>query len=115
MIVRTSATTTASADDTLRRMRTFCILQIMTRYSFLTETYATERQKILGVWAMFHDKEMAWRPERHARSVHEQMVHQCVSEDNWMKNFLGIDTSGKPLPDLETRMDFMKKYAAASS
>lgn len=87
----------------------------MNRYSFLVETYSTERQKILGAWAMFRDDEMAWRPESRGRSVREQMVHQCVSEDFWMKNFLGIDLSDPPLPAVETRFDFIKKYAAASS
>src|SRR5262245_25793644 len=85
------------------------------RYSFLTETYSTERQKILGVWAMFRDEEMSWRPQPPARSVHEQMVHQCLSEDYWMKNFLGLDLTVPPLPRQETRLDFMKEYAAASS
>jgi uncharacterized damage-inducible protein DinB len=85
------------------------------RYSFLTETYATERQKILGVWAMFRDSEMPWRPHERARSVHEQMVHQCVSEDYWMKNFLGIDLGEAVLPGAETRLEFMKKYAASSA
>lgn len=87
----------------------------MNRYSFLGETYSTERQKILGAWAMFRDDEMAWRPEPRARSVHEQMVHQSVSEDYWMKNFLGIDVSAPPLPAVETRLEFMRTYAAASS
>src|SRR5438094_4084551 len=87
----------------------------MTRYLFLTETYETERQKILGAWVMFRDEEMAWRPESRARSVHEQMVHQCVSEDYWTKNFLGVDLPEPPLPAVETRLEFMKKYAAASS
>jgi len=85
------------------------------RYSFLTETYATERQKILGAWAMFRDDEMAWRPETRARSVREHMVHQCVSEDNWMKNFLGITLPEPPLPAVETRLEFLRKYAASSS
>jgi uncharacterized damage-inducible protein DinB len=84
-------------------------------YSFLTETYSTERQKILSVWAMFRDGEMSWRPQPRARSIHEQMVHQCISEDYWMKNFLGIDLTAPPLPAQETRLDFMKTYAAASS
>ena len=87
----------------------------MNRYSFLTDTYSTERQKILGVWAMFSDEEMKWRPEPRARSVHEQMVHQCVSEDYWMKSFLGIDLSEAPLPQNETRFEFIKNYAAASA
>jgi len=86
----------------------------MSRYTFLTETYATERQKILGAWAMFRDDELTWRPQVRARSVHEQMVHQCVSEDYWMKNFLGIELSEPPLPVVEMRLEFIKKYADSS-
>jgi uncharacterized damage-inducible protein DinB len=86
----------------------------MNRYSFLTDTYSTERQKILGVWAAFKDDELPWRPHPVARSVHEQMVHQCVSEDYWLKNFLGIDLTQPPLPSAEIRLEFIKKYAAAS-
>jgi uncharacterized damage-inducible protein DinB len=86
----------------------------MNRYSFLIETYSTERQKIIGAWAMFKNDEMSWRPAPRARSVQEQMVHQCVSEDNWMKNILGIDLAVPPLPDAETRIEFMKKYADTS-
>jgi uncharacterized damage-inducible protein DinB len=86
----------------------------MPRYSFLTETYSTERQKILGVWAMFRDDELSWRPEVHARSVHEQMVHQCVSEDYWMKNFLGVELPESPLPVVESRLEFLQKYAQSS-
>ena len=84
------------------------------RYSFFVETYGTERQKILGVWAMFKDNEVPWRPHPRARSVHEQMVHQCVSEDYWMKTFLSIDLGEPALPAFETRLGFMKKYAASS-
>src|SRR5690348_16922474 len=87
----------------------------MNRYSFLTETYSTERQKILGVWAMFRDDEISWRPAARARNVHEQMVHQCVSEDYWMKNFLSIDLAEPPVPSSETRLAFMEKYASSSS
>ena len=87
----------------------------MNRYSFLIETYSTERQKILGVWAAFLDDEMPWRPAPPARSVHEQLVHQCVSEDYWFKNFLGIDLSHQALPPVETRLKFIEKYAAVSS
>jgi uncharacterized damage-inducible protein DinB len=87
----------------------------MNRYSFLVDTYSTERQKILGVWAMFLDEQVPWRPATRTRSVHEQMVHQCVSEDYWFKNFLGIELSELPLPAAETRLEFIKKYAATSS
>src|SRR5262245_8546582 len=97
------------------RVLIYYIISVMNRYSFLIDTYSTERQKILGVWAMFNEDQMAWRPHSRGRSVHEQMVHQCVSEDYWMKNFLGIDVGEPPLPALETRLEFMRKYAAASA
>lgn len=89
-------------------------LHSMNRYSFLAETYATERQKILAAWAMFGDSEMNWRPEARGRSLHEQMVHQCVSEHNWMKNFFGIEVEAGHLPARETRTEFLRTYAAAS-
>src|SRR5689334_8721302 len=84
------------------------------RYDFFIETYSSERQKILGAWAMFRDEDMPWRPAARARSVHEQMVHQCLSEDGWMKNFFGIDLQEPPLPTSEIRNEFLKKYASAS-
>ena len=46
--------------------------------------------------------------------MHEQMVHQCVSEDLWFRTMLGIDVAAPPLPDRETRFEFMKRYAEDS-
>ena len=46
--------------------------------------------------------------------MHEQMVHQCVSEDLWFRNMLGIDVGAPPLPHEETRLEFMKRYAEDS-
>ena len=34
----------------------------------------------------------------HGRSVHEQMVHQCVTEDAWFRSMLDIDVCSPPLP-----------------
>jgi hypothetical protein len=42
------------------------------------------------------------------------MVHQCVSEDLWFRNMLGIDVGAPPLPRSETRLEFMKRYAEDS-
>jgi hypothetical protein len=42
------------------------------------------------------------------------MVHQCVSEDLWFRNMLGIDVGAPPLPNQETRFAFMKRYAEDS-
>ena len=48
------------------------------------------------------------------RSVHEQMVHQCVSEDLWFRNILDIDVQAPPLPARESRWEFMARYAEDS-
>jgi hypothetical protein len=42
------------------------------------------------------------------------MVHQCVSEDTWFGTMLGVDVAAPPLPDVETRLEFIKQYAEDS-
>jgi len=86
-------------------------------YDFLIETYGTERVKVLSVWSEFNDRDLETRPnagDRRGRSVHEQMVHQCVSEDLWFRTMLGIDVSAPPLPAQETRLEFIARYAEDS-
>src|SRR4051812_48160870 len=88
------------------------------KYGFLVDTYATERVKVVSVWSEFRDEDLPIRPrdgDPRGRSVHEQMVHQCVSEDLWFKNMLGIDVGAPPLPQRETRLAFMEQYATDSS
>jgi uncharacterized damage-inducible protein DinB len=87
------------------------------RYAFLVETYATERVKVVIVWSEFWDEDLPVRPREgdpRGRSVREQMVHQCVSEDLWFRNMLGIDVGAPPLPASETRLGFIKRYAEDS-
>jgi uncharacterized damage-inducible protein DinB len=87
------------------------------RYAFLVETYAAERVKVLSVWSEFRDADLPVRPREsdpRGRSVHEQMVHQCVSEDLWFHDMLGIDVGAPPLPKQETRLEFLKRYAEDS-
>lgn len=87
------------------------------RYTFLLETYDTERLKVISVWSEFRDQDLPIRPhtrDPRGRSVHEQMVHQCVSEDLWFRNMLGIDVGAPPLPKPENRIEFLKRYAADS-
>jgi uncharacterized damage-inducible protein DinB len=43
------------------------------------------------------------------------MVHQCVSEDLWMRNMLGIAASLPALPAQESRQAFMDHYGCASA
>jgi uncharacterized damage-inducible protein DinB len=42
-------------------------------------------------------------------------VHQCMSEDAWMRNMLGIDVGLPVLPPQETRVAFIEHYAAVSA
>jgi uncharacterized damage-inducible protein DinB len=86
-------------------------------YDFLVDTYETERIKVVSVWSEFSDAELPIRPragDPRGRSVREQMVHQCVSEDLWFRNMLGIDVGAPPLPSEETRLNFIKRYAEDS-
>ena len=67
------------------------------RFNFLVETYATERLKVASVWSEFKDEDLPVRPspsDVRGRSVHGQMVHQCVSEDFWF--MLGDDSPPDP-------------------
>jgi uncharacterized damage-inducible protein DinB len=87
------------------------------KYDFLVDTYETERVKVLSVWSEFKDEDLPVRPRQsdpRGRSVHEQMVHQCVSEDLWFRNMLGIEAGAPPLPQHETRTEFIKRYAEHS-
>ena len=84
------------------------------RYQFLIDTYETEILKVLSVWTSFTDEDLPVRPhptDKRGRSVREQMVHQCMSEDAWFRNMFQIDLGEPPLPPLETREEFIRKYA----
>ena len=86
-------------------------------YDFLIETYDTERLKVVSVWSEFTDEDLRVRPrsgDPRGRSVHEQMVHQCVSENLWFRGMLGIDVGAPPLPPAETRLAFIERYAEDS-
>jgi uncharacterized damage-inducible protein DinB len=95
----------------------FKIEEYIMRYDFLVETYATERLKVLSVWSEFRDEDLEVRPrtgDARGRSIREQMVHQCISEDLWFRNMLKIDVEAPPLPKEETRGEFMRRYAEDS-
>src|SRR5437660_5897100 len=86
-------------------------------YEFLVETYETERIKVLSMWSEFRDEDLPVRPragDPRGRSVHEQMVYQCVCENLSFISMLWIDVSSPPLPATETRLEFMKRYAEDS-
>ena len=86
-------------------------------YDFLIDTYQTERLKTLSVWSTFTDDDLRVRPtplDRRDRNALEHMVHQCLSENRWFCNMFGIDVGAPPLPEQETRIEFIKRYAEDS-
>jgi uncharacterized damage-inducible protein DinB len=86
-------------------------------YDFLVDSYDSERIKVLSVWSQFGDDDLPVRPKQddlRGRSVLEHFVHQCLSENNWFTSMLGIDVGAPPLPAVETRIEFIKRYAEDS-
>ena len=84
------------------------------RYWFLIDAYETEITKVLSVWSMFDNADLRTRPnpaDTRGRNLHEHMVHQCTSEDVWFRSMLGIEVTANPLPDEETRIEFLRVYA----
>jgi uncharacterized damage-inducible protein DinB len=86
----------------------------MGTFDFFADTYDTERLKTLTVWSQIPDERLRFRPEARARSPLEHMVHQCLSEEAWMRTMLGID-AGAAMPAEETRSSFIRHYAAVSA
>ena len=87
-------------------------------YTFLVETYASERLKTLSVWSMFDDGDLDTRPHPNLardRTCREHMVHQCQSEDRWFTGMFGVDVRAPPLPTEETRLAFIRRYAEDSA
>lgn len=82
--------------------------------AFLVESYETEFFKTLAVWRTFTDADLEHRVESRARTLHEQMVHQCVSEEAWMRTMLDLDSGLPPLPSQEGCEAFIQHYASAA-
>ena len=86
-------------------------------YDFLIDSYETERIKVLTMWSMFPDDAFEIRPRQgdpRGRTLREHMIHQCVSENTWFCAMLGIDVGAPPLPEDETRLAFLARYATDS-
>jgi len=95
----------------------FDFVEVLVRYDFLIDTYETERIKVISAWSMFTDNDLPVCPRANdprGRSLHDHMVHQCVSEDLWFRTMLDIDVGAPPLPKLEVRLEFMRQYGQDS-
>jgi len=80
----------------------------------LLTSYDTERLKTLTVWSTFSDDDLPFRPAPRTRTPLEHMVHQCVSENTWMKNMFDVQIARPALPESETRIAFLHHYADVS-
>jgi hypothetical protein len=86
-------------------------------YDFLIDTYDLERLKTLNVWSMFKDDDLLIRPQplgQRDRNPLEHMIHQCLGENKWFVKMFGIDVGAPPLPEKESRLEFIKRYAEDS-
>lgn len=88
--------------------------QSVAAFDFLVETFETERLKTPSVWSQFRAADLESRPAPPARSVREQVVHQCLSEDAWFSKMLGITVGDPALPEEESRIALLERYAATS-
>lgn len=82
---------------------------------FLIPTYETERLKTLSVWSQFTAADFETRLADSARTAREHCVHQCVSEDGWMRKMLTVEPSLPALPKEEDRLSFIEHYAQISA
>ena len=78
-------------------------------YDFLLDTYETEILKITGIWNVFGEEQLDWRPAGKSRTVREQFEHQLQSEHKWMTTMLDIQT-GDALPAGRGKKDYIEKY-----
>jgi len=54
------------------------------------DTYASETNKVISVWANFADSDLGYRPHTSSSSVADIMKHQLLSERRFFAEFLGL-------------------------
>jgi uncharacterized damage-inducible protein DinB len=54
------------------------------------DTYASETNKVISVWACFVHADLAYRPHPSSTSVADIMKHQLLSERRFFAEFLGV-------------------------
>jgi len=54
------------------------------------DTYASETNKVISVWATFVDSDLGYRPHPRSSSVADIMKHQLLSERRFFAEFLGV-------------------------
>lgn len=54
------------------------------------DTYASETNKVISVWAAFADSDLGYRPHTSSTSVVDITKHQLLSERRFFAEFLGV-------------------------
>ena len=76
----------------------------------ILDTYASETNKVLGVWRAFSNGDSTFRPDGRSSSVAEIMKHQLLSERRFFGEFLGSEEPAPHvLPEGTTPEDFVKR------
>jgi uncharacterized damage-inducible protein DinB len=75
------------------------------------DTYASETNKVISVWANFADSDLGYRPHPSSSSVTDIMKHQLLSERRFFAEFLGLPevAAEQVLPKEQTVEDFSKR------
>jgi uncharacterized damage-inducible protein DinB len=75
------------------------------------DTYASETNKVISVWASFGDSDLSYRPHPSSSSVADIMKHQLLSERRFFAEFLGVPevAAEQVLPKNFSVNDFSKR------
>jgi hypothetical protein len=65
-------------------------------FQHLLDTYASESNKVIGVWREFRTEDMGFRPAERSSTVLEILKHQLLSERRFFAEFIGV--GGEPEP-----------------
>jgi uncharacterized damage-inducible protein DinB len=81
------------------------------------DTYASETNKVISVWASFADSDLGYRPHPSSSSVADIMKHQLLSERRFFAEFLGMPevAAEQVLPKTLTVEDFSKRVLELAS
>jgi uncharacterized damage-inducible protein DinB len=74
---------TAIRDEQVPRCRVVLLQHVL-------DTYASETNKVISVWANFADSDLDYRPHPSSSSVADIMKHQLLSERRFFAEFLGL-------------------------
>jgi uncharacterized damage-inducible protein DinB len=81
------------------------------------DTYASETNKVISVWATFVDSDLGYRPRPSSSSVADIMKHQLLSERRFFAEFLSLPevAAEQVLPKKLSVEDFTKRMLELAS